>query len=553
MSKQLLLAFALFLGAKAFAQEWAYTYEYDKTTDSIINSSCKEAYEMSDGRILVSGISLNRNDCGILTGENTGYNTSIIALDSNGVLLRCATFHKNGYKGCCPYVFENEQGEAFILHQYNPDHDTCSSNYFKNFDPPIDHSTLALYKLNDDLSIAESHEWDFPIDTFELDTTFSVHYGEISLFSAMVDSDGFIVGGYIKTVSTSVEPRGKDSTFFFKMDFEGNLVKLVGYETTHSGYYPESYYGFYHMVEADSLYIYYGWAGEVTNVENRNLIYLDKDFNVVRTGRYRHSVQLPGIAGGRDFFYDLSVIRSSFGTTYMTCIANEVERASNEKRNYYACVLYEFDDGGAYPPVVPIKRFLERKTKNWDLVPVNKGLDVKGDNSLYFAYTLNVGLYWDLDSWIMIEHLTPDFETIATVYYDLPGELMHCHANGITATQDGGSLLTLWGYDLNQPNRRFESVVKFPAEAFEGIEEAHASGLKVAVAYPNPGSGTLNICTGLPNARMEVYDATGRLIHRQEISESETAVNAETWPSGVYVWKVYSNNEEAETGKWMKK
>lgn len=552
MNKQLLLAFALLLGAKAFAQDWAYTYEYDQSSDTVVESTCKEAYEMSDGRILVSGISLIRNNCGILTGDHTGYYSSIIALDSDGALLHQAKFHKKGYKGCCPYVFENEQGETFILHQFNPDHDSCSFNYFKNFDPPIDHSTLALYKLNDDLSIAETYEWDFPIDTFEYAASDHVYYGEISLFSAMVDSDGYIVGGYIKTVSTSVEPRGKDSTFFFKMDFEGNMLKLVGYETIHSGYYPESYYRYYHMVEADSLYLYYGWAGEVTNQENRNLIYLDKDFNVVRTRRYKHSIQLPGIVGGQDFVYDQSVMRSPFGSTYMTCLANETKQKSNEKRNYYACVLYEFDDSGAYPPIVPIKRFLERKTKNWDLVPVNKGVDVTGDNSLYFAYTLNVGLYWNLDSWIMIEHLTSEFETIASIYYDLPGELMHCHANGITATQDGGALLTLWGYDLNQPDRRFESVVKFPAEAFLGIEEAHASGLKVAVAYPNPGSGTLNICTGLPNARLEVYDATGRLIHGQEVTESETAIDAESWSSGIYVWKVYSNNKEAETGKWVK-
>jgi hypothetical protein len=87
---------------------------------------------------------------------------------------------------------------------------------------------------------------------------------------------------------------------------------------------------------------------------------------------------------------------------------------------------------------------------------------------------------------------------------------------------------------------------------YDQIEEAHANGLKMAVAYPNPGSGTLNICTGLPNARLEVYDATGRLMHGQEITESGTAIYAESWPSGIYVWKVYSNNKEAETGKWVK-
>ena len=549
MKKQLLLALILFLCTKAFAQEWSFIYEYDRASTPVVRSTCKEAYEMSDGRVLVSGISIFRNDCGVLVGNNTGYHPSLMALDSDGTVLHQATYLRDGYMGGDPYVLENDSGEAFILCKYNPDHDTCSSNYFMNFSPPTDHSTLVLSRLNDDLSIAESFEWDIPIDTFLLDTNFLVMPGEISIFAAFVDSDGYIVGGYSKTVSADVEPRGKDSTFFFKMDFEGNMVKLVGYETTHSGYWADSYYRYYHMVEADSLYLYYGWSGEVVDQQDRNLVYFDKDFNVVRLGWFRHTNQLQGIAGGRDSFYEMNVTRSATGTTYMSCCANVEDMQLH--RNYYTCVLYEFDDGASFYSNVPIKRYIERRSKNWDLVPIRKGVDLTSDNSLYFAYTLNWGIDM-LDSWIMIEHLTPDFDTISTVYYDLPGEVMLSRASGITATEDGGALLTLKGKDLNQTNRRFEAVVKFPQEAFVGIEEAHDNGLKVAVAYPNPGGNTLNICTGLPNARVEVYDALGRLMHRQEITENETSINTETWPSGIYVWKVYSNGKEAESGKWVK-
>lgn len=549
MKKQLLLALILFLCTKAFAQEWSFIYEYDRASTPVVRSTCKEAYEMSDGRILVSGISIFRNDCGVLVGNNTGYHPSLMALDSDGTVLHQATYLRDGYMGGDPYVLENDSGEAFILCKYNPDHDTCSSNYFMNFSPPTDHSTLVLSRLNDDLSIAESFEWDIPIDTFLLDTNFLVMPGEISIFAAFVDSDGYIVGGYSKTVSADVEPRGKDSTFFFKMDFEGNMVKLVGYETTHSGYWADSYYRYYHMVEADSLYLYYGWSGEVVDQQDRNLVYFDKDFNVVRLGWFRHTNQLQGIAGGRDSFYEMNVTRSATGTTYMSCCANVEDMQLH--RNYYTCVLYEFDDGASFYSNVPIKRYIERRSKNWDLVPIRKGVDLTSDNSLYFAYTLNWGIDM-LDSWIMIEHLTPDFDTISTVYYDLPGEVMLSRASGITATEDGGALLTLKGKDLNQTNRRFEAVVKFPQEAFVGIEEAHDNGLKVAVAYPNPGGNTLNICTGLPNARVEVYDALGRTMHSQEITENETSINTETWPSGIYVWKVYSNGKEAESGKWVK-
>ena len=31
-----------------------------------------------------------------------------------------------------------------------------------------------------------------------------------------------------------------------------------------------------------------------------------------------------------------------------------------------------------------------------------------------------------------------------------------------------------------------------------------------------------------------------------------TAIDATYWAAGVYVWKVYANNKEAENGKWIK-
>ena len=85
-----------------------------------------------------------------------------------------------------------------------------------------------------------------------------------------------------------------------------------------------------------------------------------------------------------------------------------------------------------------------------------------------------------------------------------------------------------------------------------GIEEAHTNGLKLAIAYPNPGKDVLNIRTALQNAHVEVYDMRERLIHSQAITENVTTVDAGNWAEGVYVWKVMDNGKLAETGKWVK-
>jgi hypothetical protein len=101
------------------------------------------------------------------------------------------------------------------------------------------------------------------------------------------------------------------------------------------------------------------------------------------------------------------------------------------------------------------------------------------------------------------------------------------------------------------------AIYKIPQEAFDGINEAHDAGFAVAVAYPNPGKDVLNIRTGLKNARVEVYDVNGRLVHRQDITEDVTGIDAGGWAEGVYVWKVYvgvstGSTTLAETGKWIK-
>ena len=83
-----------------------------------------------------------------------------------------------------------------------------------------------------------------------------------------------------------------------------------------------------------------------------------------------------------------------------------------------------------------------------------------------------------------------------------------------------------------------------------GVEESLLQ--KTSNVYPNPGRNTLNIRTALQNARVEVYDTNGRLIHSQALTEHVTAIDATDWVEGVYVWKVIVDGKEAEVGKWIK-
>jgi hypothetical protein len=275
-----------------------------------------------------------------------------------------------------------------------------------------------------------------------------------------------------------------------------------------------------------------------------HVVYLDNNLNLLKV---RPCKKIDPLSQFDDLMQGIKVKRSRHNTTYFT-----VELASNKpaKATDYDVRLYELDDDiDGTEPYIPSLQYITRTSDDLDW-PC--GIELLDDNSLYFAYTLNTGFWSNLDSWMMIERLSPGFDTISTLYYDHEGERIHSTATSILVTRDGGLLLVYQSKNLNNTDQRWTTIIKFPAEAFEGIDEAHDNGLKVAIAYPNPGKDVLNIRTGLKDARVEVYDLSGRMVYGREITENVTTINAEGWPSGTYVWKVIANGKEVGSGKWIK-
>jgi hypothetical protein len=545
----ILLALLLMFGAEAFAQEWEYADEFSYSDNECMVNF--DATELSDGTIAVSSVYYFKSG----EGDFYSYHSAARKLSANGELLaEKSHFRESYFSPNIPYLIENPDGGLYMLATYSPDHDYTYFNYFKNYDNPPDKAIIGLYKLDENLDVEASYEHDFVIDTFEKHDSqwnwLPNHYsGQIYVFSAFED-EGNIVGGYIKTISHGNENQDwHDSIFFFRMNFEGEFENLTGYEMTTRGGAVSYIYRRNHIVKDDSGYLFYIQGRSCLtnyspNVNRQGCVFrLDENLNIQDVREFRHVDygQMP-----ENTFYNITVKRSKHNTTYLATSSKSKSDPSNDED----CRLYEYDDSGTS---VSVTNHIVRGTDQWDMPAMLKGVDVAEDNTVFFAYTLNVGFMNDLDSWMMIERLDADFDTISTVYYDMGGcDNIHSEAYGITATNDGGVLLAFSSVNLDNTDQHWTTVTKFPAEAFMGIDEAHDNGLKVAVAYPNPGKDVLNIRTGLKDARVEVYDMSGRMIYGQKITENVTSINAESWSSGIYVWKVIANGKEAESGKWIK-
>ncbi len=549
---KLSVAFALTMlfGGKAFGQEWEQTYEWHFSDDEEFD--LVKPYETSSGNIVVSTNQYYK--CG--WGDFYAPHPALKMFAADGTELAENLYFKPAYYGGHPHIIENKNGELYMMASYTPDHDYTSFNYFLNYDNPPDEGIYGLYKLDDQLNIVGAYEHHIKIDTSEYrdqqwEDVPLEQCGALVMIPPIVDDD-IIVGAYVKTYSRyPTNPHGPDSLFAFRMDFEGNILDQQGFELPYmgSGGSCLHFLGRELMFKSETGFMLYCPFRFVNDGYYYHVVYLDHNLNLLKV---RPCKKIDPLSQFDDLMQGIKVKRSRHNTTYFT-----VELASNNpwKATDYDVRLYELDDNiDGTEPYIPSLQYITRTSDDLDW-PC--GIELLDDNSLFFAFTLNMGFWSNLDSWMMIEHLTPDFDTISTLYYDHEGERIHSAATSILATKDGGLLLVYQSKNLDDTNQRWTTITKFPAEAFESIDEAHDNGLKVAVAYPNPGGNTLNIRTALQNARVKVYDINGRLIHSQAITEDVTAIDAGGWAEGIYVWKVMAGTStgsvtEAESGKWIK-
>ena len=73
--------------------------------------------------------------------------------------------------------------------------------------------------------------------------------------------------------------------------------------------------------------------------------------------------------------------------------------------------------------------------------------------------------------------------------------------------------------------------------------------------YPNPTNGILNIAISAElagNTSLEVYDALGKLVVKETLTNETTTINTSKLTDGMYVYKVINNNKVIKIGKVVK-
>ena len=522
---------------RAYSQEWEYRYDYVYEDGECI--TYQDVKELNLGGYIMSSSYYYRNN-GV--GDFYSGHPALAVFSEEGEVIAERVFLKSGYRGKFPYILETEDNELIAIGAYNPDRD---DSYF-NYNPEVKDAILYFYRLDYDLNKLDSVEYHIAIDT-AITTHFPMapneHNGQIILFS-LIEDEGSIVGVYSKRMSW-VTPGGStsnDTLFFFRMNYEGEIIQENHVEMD-GNYSPGPYSAFSHqLVRAGDNYILYVSGKPLVEPDedlvgkNCTMMYLDKDLNLVHFRYMEYSSETT-----------LNAVTVKRTTDNTTLISGRCDL--NDGSDVNVRILEVNDDRNDFY----IKRYKERGTKSYDDFPaIVRCLDFRNEDEIFWCYGLGYGFTVNHDSYLMIEKMDREMRTISEVYYDIDDYPTETWGRSILATKDGGIILVGDTKSLSYP-RTFESfVVKYPAEAFLTIEGAHENNLRTAIVYPNPGRGEMNIRTALPEGRIEVYDIMGKVIYKQDITEEVTKIPTEGWAKGMYLWRVYSEGKEAESGKWVK-
>lgn len=562
----IILTLLFFMGGKAFAQ-----YEFEYVFDSIKNETpCalfQEIMELDNGDFILNGRDMTQYAYPCYC---------IYQLSPIGELIKEKLFVND--LQLAGYVLENNEGPRLLVNKnggyylfitYNPIFDTINTNYV----PDTFDAKIMMKKLDDDFEIEYSREMSICLDTVDWMNLWGQNASgcqapKIVLGTVMDnDGEGFVISyeKYIGEHPQHLWEHGNDSTFFLKTDYDLNVNKTGFYE--HNRCNGDKKHKNHLLYDSgDNKYIYYT-ASDWSLAGEKKGFYVhifDDEFNFIEEN------MLPNSDGtGFHTYYLRDEVGSTAGITFKrttnktTILGAGAHIPTVQQNNYYAAVCLELNDKAQMIDSMTFAGGIPSSGANRTSVPASRSIDWDDESRIFFGATFDAFyLYSNFPpkyQYFTLRLLDRSLNTEYEMYYDMGKDSTALWINALRATRDGGCIIAghFRNYVENPHDnfpRAFHSVVKkFPPEAFNSIEEAHDNGLKVAFAYPNPGNNVLNIRTALPNAHVEVYDTNGKLICNQEITDIVTSIDAESWPSGIYVWKVVSDVKEAESGKWVKK
>jgi hypothetical protein len=178
-----------------------------------------------------------------------------------------------------------------------------------------------------------------------------------------------------------------------------------------------------------------------------------------------------------------------------------------------------------------------------------KSMDFYYPNSIFVAgtYDYESAIWVTHPSWIVIGKMDSELNLIKETYI---GGDAYYHFKSITATSDGGALITATRYDyLTQDFEHDAYIIKLDSiDLAVGIYDQIQPSTNVSV-FPNPAHEYLYVKSELQHADICFYNMMGELLLEYPINSELLQIPLNSLPSGMYIWVIKSNSGNREKGK----
>lgn len=105
--------------------------------------------------------------------------------------------------------------------------------------------------------------------------------------------------------------------------------------------------------------------------------------------------------------------------------------------------------------------------------------------------------------------------------------------------------------EMNEPGRINQLVFTLTETNEPTYEETAENAKQTFSVYPNPGTSRVHIEAQTEGAVVRFYDLQGKLM-KAKMFDFNTSIDSENWPSGIYLWEIWHDNQKETSGKWIK-
>lgn len=255
----------------------------------------------------------------------------------------------------------------------------------------------------------------------------------------------------------------------------------------------------------------------------------------------------------------ITIINSQIGGE----LYNMSSKATAKWYNDTSYFIYTDDFGENYDRQIEMYRM--DSTHQFIAEPVLFGPNDIDDDALFYKgmdfYTPE-NIYFTSFTWPSMSYVYPYYVAVIDENFELKGMKTYGGGNlyvgydGILATEDGGCVMVGGCRDITGGDEYdYDGFISFYSleDIITPATETTNPKDSDYVLFPNPGKDILNIHTARKGVRIEIYNQTAQLVHRQILDKGPyKKVNMTSLPSGVYSVKLIDKEGNVENKQWIK-